>query len=247
MQREIAALYVSTGRHSDALREAKALQAKHPGRPLGHVLEGEIYLAQKDLELAERTYRAALKRFDLPALALGAHAVLEAAGKRSEARSLAEDWLKRHPQDTTLLAYLGERDIAARRYESAAARFQSALERLPDNAPLLNNLAWVSHELKRPKALEYAERAHELAPDSPAVMDTLGTILADGGQLERGLELLGRAAQLAPEAHRIRLNFARALLKAERKPAARKELENLARLDPRLPAQREAVKLLATF
>jgi len=243
-QRDIAAIYVSTNRHSDALREAKAVQSEKPNDPFGYVLEAEIYTAQKRLDLAERTYRAALNKFDQPGIAIRTHALLDAAGQRSEADALAQDWVKRHAQDALVLAYLGERDIAAKRYESAAAHYRSALQRVPDNAMFLNNLAWVTYELQRPDALEYAERAHELAPNSPAIMDTLGTILAGSGQTERGLELLGRAAELAPEAHQIRLNFAKALLKAENKAAARKELEQLAKLDSRLPQQQEAAKLL---
>ena len=246
-QRDIAAIYVTTNRHGDALREAKAVQEEKPNDPFGYVLEAEIYTAQKKLDLAERSYRAAQKKFDQPGFAMRIHALLEAAGKRAEADALAEDWIKRHPKDALVLAYLGERDIAAKRYESAAAHYRSALQRVPDNAMLLNNLAWAAYELKRPDALEYAERAHELAPNSPAIMDTLGTILAGSGQTERGLELLGRAAELAPEAHQIRLNFAKALLKAEKKAAARKELEQLAKLDSRLPQQQEAAKLLGAL
>ena len=243
-QREIAAIYVATGRHEDALREAKAVQARRPKDALGYVLEGELYLAQKNLDLAARTYRATLKKFDRPALAVRTHSILEAAGKRNEADALAEEWTRRHPKDAVMLAYLADQDLAAKRYESAAERYRSALQRTPDNPLLLNNLAWVSHELKRPAALEYAERAHQLAPDNPAIMDTLGAILADAGQVERGLELLGRAADSAPDAHQIRLNFAKSLIKSDRKTAARKELEQLARLDEKLPERQEAVKLL---
>ena len=246
-QRDIAAIYLATNRHGEALREAKAAQAERPKDPLGHILEAEIYVAQKKLDMAERTYRAALKQLDMPLLAIRTHATLEAAGKRPEAESLARDWIKRHPKDAVMLAYLAEQDIVAKRYDSAATHYRAALERMPDNAMFLNNLAWVTHELKRPQALEYAERALELAPDSPAVMDTLGTILAGSGQTERALELLGRAAELAPEAHQIRLNFAKALLKSERKAAARKELEQLAKLDSRLPVQQEAARLLAAL
>jgi putative PEP-CTERM system TPR-repeat lipoprotein len=245
VQRDIAAVYVSAGRHDEALREAKAVQAAQPKDPLGHVLEGEVYVAQKNWELAERTYRAALKKFDLPALVVRTHTVMEAAGKPTEANGMAEEWIRRHPNDATVMAYLGERDIADQRYESAAKRYRSALERQPDNPLLLNNLAWVSNELKQPKALEYAERAHELAPENPSIMDTLGSILVDSGQTERGLQLLGRAAELSPNAYSIRLNFAKALLKTERKGAARKELEALAKLDSRLPVQQEAAKLLS--
>ena len=224
-QREITAIYVATGRHQDALREAKAVQARRPKNALGHVLEAELYLAQNKLDLAEQTYRAALKKFDRPALALRTHSVLEAAGKRGEAEALAEDWIRRHPKDAVMLAHLGDLDLAARRYERAEARYRAALQRVPDNALLLNNLAWASNALKRPAALEYAERAHELAADNPAIMDTLGVILVESGQIERGLELQGRAADAASDAHQIRLNFAKSLLKTDRKTAARKELE----------------------
>ncbi len=243
-QREIAAVYVATGRHEDALREAKAVQARRPKDALGHVLEGELYVAQGNLGLAARTYRAALKKFERAALAVRTHAILEAAGKSLEADVLAEEWIRRHPQDPAMLAYLADRDLAAKRYEPAEERYRSALQRTPDNPLLLNNLAWVSHELKRPGALEYAERAHDLAPDNPAIMDTLGSILAAAGQVERGLELLGRAADAAPDAYQIRLNFAKSLIKTDRKIAARKELEQLARLDEKLPQRQEAVKLL---
>lgn len=245
VQRDIAAIYVSTGRHEEALREAKTLQGEHPKQPLGYVLEGEIYIAQKKGDLAEQAYRAALAKFDLPALLARTHAIMQAVGKRSQADLMAESWITRHPDDTTVLAYLGERDIREKNYERAASRYQAALERQPDNAAYLNNLAWLANELKRPEALKYAERAHDLAPENPAIMDTLGTIVAARGQTQRGLELLGRAAELAPDAYQIRLNFAKALLKADHKAAARRELETLAKLDSRLPVQQEAASMLA--
>jgi putative PEP-CTERM system TPR-repeat lipoprotein len=243
-QREIAAIYVATGRHEDALREAKAVQARRPQDALGHVLEGELYVAQKKLGLAEQTYRGALKKFDRPGLAVRTHSILEAAGKLDDADALAREWIRRHPTDAMLIAHLAARDLAAGRYKSAETRYRIALQRNPDSPLLLNNLAWVSNALGRPEALEYAERAHELAPDDPAIMDTLGAILAQAGQVERGLEMLGRAAAGAPDEHQIRLNFAKALLKSARNSAARRELEQLAKLDESIPARQEAVQLL---
>jgi putative PEP-CTERM system TPR-repeat lipoprotein len=244
-QRDIAAIYVSTGRADQAMREARSVQQDSPTKPIGYVLEAEIHWAQKNWEAAERTYRQAMKTFDLPVLTARTHAVMVGAGKAEEADALAEQWVKAHPKDALVLNYLAERDLAAKRYESAARRYEMALDRTPNNPLLLNNLAWVSHQLKRPDALEHAERAHELAPENPAIMDTLGGILAAGGETERGLELLGRAAELAPTAYQIRLNFAQALIKANRKSAARKELEALAKLDAKIPQQQEAAKLLS--
>jgi putative PEP-CTERM system TPR-repeat lipoprotein len=244
-QRDIAAIYVATGRNEDAVREAREIQANNPNQPVGYLLEGEIYVAQKKWDRAEQTYREALKKFDLAVLVTSAHAVMEAAGKPAEAQTFAEDWIKRHPKDAAVITYLAERALAGKRFAAAAEHYRRALDRYPDNPLFLNNLAWSTNELKQPQALEYAERAHELAPENPAIMDTLGWILSERGQSERGLELIGRAVELAPETHQIRLNFAKALIKAGRKDAARKELEFLAKLDSRLPVQREATALLA--
>jgi putative PEP-CTERM system TPR-repeat lipoprotein len=245
--RDIAAIYVKTGRAEQAIKEARAVQAETPKHPIGYVLEGEVYVSQKNWDAAERVYRAALKKFDTPLLAMRTHAVIQQGGKAKEAAALAEQWIAAHPKDVFVLNYLGERDITAKRFESATKRYQTALERAPDNPLLLNNLAWAKHQLKQPNAQDDAERAHELAPENAAVMDTLGAILVDNGELERGLELLGAAAERAPQAHNIRLNFAKALLKAKRKEAARKELEALAKLDSRNPIQQQAAKLLASL
>lgn len=243
--RDIAAIYVATGRADQALREARSLQTDQPKEVIGYVLEAEIYVAQKKWDAAERAYRNAVKRFDNPVLVARAHAVIHESGKSAEADALAERWVATHARDAFVLNYLADRDLRARRFERAAERYRGVLERSPNHAMALNNLAWIGHHLKHPRALEYAERAHELAPENPAIMDTLGAILVSSGELEQGLELLGRAAELSPQAYEIRLNFAKALLKADRKGAARKELEALASLDSRHPVQQEAAKLLS--
>lgn len=244
IETQIAAIYVSTGRSDQAMQEARAMQAKQPDKPLGYVLEAEIDVAQKKLDSAIRVYRDALKKFDLPLLVVRTHAVMEAAGEGSQADSLAEGWIKQHPKDVTVLSYLAQRDLRSKKFGAAEERLKTALALQPDNPLFLNNLAWAMYQLKQPKALEYAEHAHNLAPDNPPIMDTLGSILVDGGQSDRGLELLGRASELAPNAYDIRMHFAKALIKAGRKDAARKELEVLAKLDKRLPVQQEATSLL---
>lgn len=244
-ERDIAAIYVATGRSDEALREAKAVQAKNPNKPFGYALEGEIYVAQKKWGSAARVYREAVKRFQLPVLVARTHAIMEAAGDGAKADAMVRTWIKDHPKDTVVLAYLSQRELAMKRYSSAVKHLRAALERQPKNPALLNNLAWAMHELKQPNALQYAEQAHELAPENASIMDTLGWILVETGEVPRGLELLGRASELAPSAYGIRLHFAKALIKAGRKDAARKELQVLAKLDSRLPVQHEAAALLS--
>ncbi len=53
----------------------------------------------------------------------------------------------------------------------------------------------------------------------------------------RALEYLARAVALAPDRHDIRLNYAKALVKAGRKDDARKELTQLQARDPGLSGQ----------
>ena len=69
-------------------------------------------------------------------------------------------------------------------------------------------------------------------------------LLVDQGDKARGLGLLKEAVALAPQAGQIRLNYAKALIKAGQKSEARKELEQLAGMGDRFAAQAEVAELL---
>jgi thioredoxin-like negative regulator of GroEL len=63
------------------------------------------------------------------------------------------------------------------------------------------------------------------------------------GDTTRGLELLQKASTMAPQAAAIRLNFAKALIKTGQKDAARKELDELAKLGDKFAGQSEVAQL----
>ena len=149
--------------------------------------------------------------------------------------------MRDHPKDREVRAYLAEVAVGKKDYRAAVAHYKDILEVRSDDALALNNLAYFSNELKDPKAIEYAERAHKLAPNNPAVLDTYGVLLADRGEVKRGIEMIQNAAALAPANTGIRLNLARALIKDGQKAAAKKELEALAQLGDRFTAQAEVV------
>jgi len=108
---------------------------------------------------------------------------------------------------------------------------------------VLNNLAWISGQLKSPKALEYAEKANALLPNQPPFMDTLAMLLAEKGESAKAVELLRKAIDIAPQAALIKLNLARVLIKSGQKDAARKELDALAKLGDSFPEQAEVTRL----
>ena len=120
---------------------------------------------------------------------------------------------------------LAQHELTSGDLANAEAHFQRLLASHPEDPALLNNVAWLRHRRGADDALDFARRAHDKAPASPQVLDTLGTILVDAGQSGAGLPHLERAAQLAPADADIQINYARALSGAGRKDAARQILQ----------------------
>ena len=158
---------------------------------------------------------------------------------------MAEAWLKDNPSDLVLRGYLGELALGEKRYADAVKIFARMSEMAPQNPILLNNLAWAANEVKDPKALEYAEQALRLAPENPAIIDTVGTIQVDSGEVDAGLANLRRAVSIGPDLLPLQLNLARALVKAGQKDEARTQLEALMpRLKEGTPLHQQADALM---
>jgi predicted Zn-dependent protease len=75
------------------------------------------------------------------------------------------------------------------------------------------------------------------------IMDTLGVLLIESGDTARGLDMLRKATAMAPRSASIRLNLAKALIKVGQKDAARKELDELAKLGDKFSGQIEVTEL----
>ncbi len=94
-------------------------------------------------------------------------------------------------------------DLQARR-QGLINRFLEDLRRDPDNADVLNNLAWVFATGDNPdagtveRALAMAEKANALTKGQHAgVLDTLGAAYAQSGRFDKALEAVRRGLKLA--------------------------------------------------
>jgi tetratricopeptide (TPR) repeat protein len=96
-----------------------------------------------------------------------------------------------------------------------------------DNPIVLNNLAWLYHEAGDKRALELAKRAHELAPESPEILDTYGWILFVEGSREQGLALLKKAEERAPDNPDVGYHTASALHNSGETALARDKLDTI--------------------
>ena len=244
MQRALIMLDVDDKKFDAALAKARDIQKKQPKLNAGYVLEGDIHVINKAWGQAATAYRSGLKVAPATDLAQRLHTALLLEGKSGEANAFADSWLKSQPKDNAFRLFLAETSNKRKDYAAAAAQYRNLLTAQPNNPAVLNNLAWSLGQMKDPKALGYAEQANKLAPNQPAIMDTLGMLLVEQGNTERGLDMLTKALQLAPEAHAVRLNYAKALFKAGKKPEAKQELETLAKLGDKFPAQNEVATLL---
>lgn len=232
----------------EALRIAGTIQQQKPKEAAGYLLEGNIHAAQKAWPNAIGAYRNGLRQASASSdLAIKLHGALLAADSAAEADKHAAGWLKEHPKDVAFRLYLGDLASARKNFAQAAGHFQAAQNLQPNNALILNNLAWSLGQSKSPKALEYAEKANQIAPNQPAFMDTLAMLLADKGQTGKALELLLAALKLAPQASSIQLNLAKVLVAAGRKDEARRELEALSQLGDKFNRQAEVSQLLKSL
>ncbi len=224
----LVGMYVRNGRFDDALKETKAMQAKEPKFAGGFALEGDVRAAQKNWAEAERAYREALKlEPQAGRVAAQLHSALQAAGRAGDADAFARKWLADHPKDAAMRMYMADRALIAKNRKTAFGLYQEVIALDPNNAVALNNLAVVAGDLGDARAIGYAERALKLVPNNAALLDTLGTLLVNKGDVQKGFEYLDRARVLAPDVGVLRLNYAKALIKAGRKDEARKELESL--------------------
>ena len=220
------------------------MQKQRAKESTGYVFEGDVYASQKKwTEKRAGAYRAGLKQVSSTDLAVRLHAAL-AAGDAAEAERFAATWLKSRPKDPAFRLEPGSQAASVKKdYPGAAQQYRKLLESEPNNAIALNNLAWVERQLDDPRAIEHAEQANKIAPDQPAILDTLGVLLVEKGDHARGVQLLQKASALAPQAASIRLNLARALIKAGQKDAARRELDELEKLTVKFSGQGEVAQL----
>ena len=235
------------GKIDEASRLLAGIRQFAPRSPVLPELDGDIKLAGKQYADASAVYRKVLLQTPSSNLVIKTYSALTLAGKRADADAFIGDWIRNHPKDLSVRLFDADIALRAKEYARAAQSYRAALDQQPNDAMLMNNLAWTLWQQKDPQAVTLAQKASALAPDSPAVSDTLGWMLVEQGQTKRGLELLERASAAAPSQRDIQLHLAKAQLKDGRKDAARTTLQSLVTAAPDSAEGRESKDLMATL
>jgi putative PEP-CTERM system TPR-repeat lipoprotein len=242
----LAFLEVQEGNGDAALKRIKDLQQTHPNNAAVLALEGEVYLVLQKYAEAAQAYEAAAKIRPAPELATKIYQA-RLAGKLPKPLEPMEQWVREHPDNVGFRNMLADGYIRTGDKRQAAEQYQLILQRQPKHVPSLNNLAWLYHETGDQRALATAREAYALAPQSAAIMDTLGWILVQSGQVAEGLRLLEKAAAPANTPAEIKYHYAAALARSGAKDQAKEQLTQLlgtqALFDSRAEAQQLLVEL----
>ncbi|HKY02919.1 MAG TPA: XrtA/PEP-CTERM system TPR-repeat protein PrsT [Burkholderiales bacterium] len=229
---DIVRIQLLNDRFADAMTEAIKLQESHPKNSIGFTLEGDTNVAQQKWATAIPPYLTALKMDpNNSGVFAKLHRVYVEAGRKQDSDALTDKWMRDHPKDPVAHFYLGERDLGAKNYKGAMVHFKAIVAQRPNDVTALNNLAWAAAQVKDPSALQYAQKAYDLSPQNPAVLDTLGMVLVGQGEARKGLPYLEQAIKAAPYTVELRFNRVKALVAAGEKDKARNELQELAKHD----------------
>jgi putative PEP-CTERM system TPR-repeat lipoprotein len=219
------ALDLNEGKYSEALKGAREMQRSHPKDASGLILEGNILMAQRQYAAAAKSFEGALALAATGPTMIRLHQALIHAGNREAAQQKMSLWVKDHPEDATARMNLAVAYLTAGQNKQAIEQYQAVLQLQPQNAMALNDLAWAFHQVGDPRALAHAEKAYQLSPKNPQVLDTLGWIQLSQGQKGKALDLLSQAADLTPKDPAIRYHLGVALDQAGKRTEARLEMQ----------------------
>lgn len=228
-----------------AEQRIKEIGAKPDGGAVAQRLQGDMAMVRGQHAAALVAYGNALRKEDTADMALRLYSAQVAAGDMAKAVVILDKWQKGHPDSIAVLRTIADADRQLGNYVAARAAYEKVLKLQPDNGQVLNNLALTAQAQNDKAATGFAERAYALRPNDPAVIDTLGWLLFQQGQLDRALALL-RDARLRNSADpEIRYHLAAALAKTGRKAEAREEIAQALRSNVAFTGVEDARKLQA--
>ena len=241
---ELISVLLRLERLDRAMDAAQALRTAAPDSPSAYGALGEVLAKSGRDDEALEQFRRALDLVPADFTAIKYAQALQRVNPDAADKWL-KTWVQGHPTHRLARQMIAERNMQRGHYDLARADYEQLVQWRPGDPGLLNNFAHVLNRLGDSKALEVAERAQKLAPDDPRINDTLGWMLVEAGDPQRGLAFLRNAHSSSGLNPEIRYHIGVTLQRLERTVEARRELES-ALASPRPFRQREAaVALLA--
>ncbi len=239
---------VEAGNTGAALAQAQGLVRDHPGAPAAYLALGDVLMVTGRYGDAAAAYRhAADMHFDEPTMLRTVDA-LDKAGRRPEAANVLALFLSQNPQDIAGQRLAAHWQIAGGEWDSAIDTLEGLRLRIGNrDAALLAELAYAYiGDDDAETGLAYAKAAYALAPMNPATSDAYGWALYQTGENGAALQLLEKAASIAPGHAVLRWHLGQAYADLGRTPEAVAQIE-AALADPSFEDRAAARALLKTL
>jgi len=246
-QRLLIQLAIRQGRTDEAVAALRERQKKYPQEAYALVVEADVELSRQRPEPALALLRKAAALPDPGDAAPRLFALLLSTKKRDEALAFETQWQAAHPRDNAFVTAAADVTLARGDYDGALARYEALLAKHPDVIPLINNVAWLRSKVGKPGARELAERGLKLKSEDGALRDTYATVLANEKQFDKAVSQQRQLIADQPDQPSYKLNLAQILIQSGNKPAAKVELESLAKLGAKFPQQKDVEALLKTL
>lgn len=221
----LAILELNNSNIAEAANIAEGIIKRAPKSSEGYILRGDTLARQGKFEAAAQAYADASAIRPSSALTLSRYMALTKAQQQETGLEILRSWLKQNPDDIRIKQALAQAYQELGQHNEAIPLYTQILSSQPDNLIALNNLALSYFATQDPKALATAEKAYNLNNKHPAITDTLGWILVQQGELDRGTRLLEKAREKSPNTPDIAYHLAVALAKSGDKTKARGLLE----------------------
>ncbi len=145
---------------------------------------------------------AAKERSELLDVEFAKAALLEDAGRSTEALALLQLALERFPDHPGVRYQIALIQDKAGMQRESIRSFESLLKDRPEDASLLNALGYslADRNQKLPRAEALIRKALEASPDNPAFLDSLGWVRFRRGDIPGALPHLERAYRIFPDA-----------------------------------------------
>jgi tetratricopeptide (TPR) repeat protein len=194
-------LLVDAGQSTKALETAKRAVKAQPESAETGALLGSLYLELGKVDEAKAAFEAASALDPESAAAIGGLGRLEVAqGRVPEALTLFDEAAKAAPGTATWRFEAARTRLATGEREAGEKELRDLLQHFPDFAPAANDLAWSLAERGEDldQALKLAQRAARFTPE-PEVLDTLGFVRLQRGELDEAAEAFRHAVERRPQ------------------------------------------------
>ncbi len=247
-QAELVLLDTDMGNAKSALGRAKNLRERYPNKTIGYALTGDVYMQMKDYQQALNYFLLAQKiepGEELVSRIYSAKLFMSEndKGKKVAALNELEKWADSLNNDNTR-QLLATGYLQTGQYKKAEKLLLYLLDKQPNNASVLNNLAVLYLKLGDPQALEYAKKAHKQAPKQVFTLDTLGWTMVKQGDSKGGLRFLREAYDRASSEQEIRYHLGVALYQLGRKSEARRHISAVLKAKPKFDGFDDAKKIM---